>query len=1545
MYLKNRIDISNKGIFGRILCRGVGVSFLLTPLVAVGNTPPLEATISPEKFNEYKAAAGRGDLQAQADLGMLYLLGRGVAENLPEALKWVKMAAEKGNATAQNLLGEMYFRGLGMKKPDDKEAFKWYQKAAEQANVDAQVNLGLMYYMGVGVATDEKKAAELFKQAAEKGNPIAQRHMGYLYAKGEGVPIDRKESQKWYQMAQGGGGTEAAAVALAAAGTLAAAVSAPGTPGDIPGTPPGVKTPAPPKWQGAGAADADNGDKALIAGDREGALALFVAAAEKSPDEEEILRQVAQLSMDLGKNSQAADYFKRASLLAVKAKKFDRITEYNSKLRELFSIRPEALEKLTTKVSAPPSGEEMAKRVNEWAALLDQATTASVKGQDGEALKLAQKALDISQKSFGKAHYLTQASRRDVATYLFRTGQRGKARSLMTEAIQGVHKLLGADHPETLAMQTRLGGMLEESVLFPEALKVYTEVRQGYEKSLGADHLDTLVASRAVARIQQNLGQYAAGEKLLGDVCQKLTDLLGPYHEERADCLGQLARLQVQQGHYDVAEKLFEQLLALRGDIQPPTAPAFREVHLGRAELFRLMARYDQAEKILKETLAAGEKETPPLAGRLLVRTQDLLAQLYEDRGDFTQAEKLTRQVILHESKTLGVDHPDTIASLSGLAGILKRAGQQEEAEKIYTNVLQRARKLLGENHQTTIAILNNLGLVFEEQGLYDQAEPMFKEALKVGKELLGEEHPTTIAAMNSLALLYESQGNFDKARPLYGKIIALSTKRLGKEHPDTVAFINNLAYLDMMRQDFQEAARQFQEVVTLWGKILGEKNPKTLKGMNNLARSLHKLSRYDEAEKLFKKTLALREEALGTNHMDTLRSMQDLAALYRDQGRTQEADQLFQKTLQLEEKILGPQHPYTFETLNGLASVKEKAQDNKEAFRLRQSQFSRRTEFLNRMMWVAGDNAREGYVRLHQPEFYAYLSLLSRLEPAQAGRDLLEAAMRRKGLLLKIGSEVQQIARLSSDPVLGKLADDLVNTRKELAAMTLAGPKEGVNGEEHLRNLNALEDRINTLEGDLGRTSQRFRQKVAATTLEDLTRQLPESAVLVDFLIYRDGEAENMLAGLLGKENGQPKHGMVVYKNLKKIQKLVVDYRTIIQDETADEGDMKKVGAELYTELWKPLAGFMGTRTEVFVVPDGILNIMPFNALVDDKKAFLIQGIDLHILNSSRDLVARIPTKPNTGMITFAGPDYNSEKTVGEKVLAEVRGKRSASQAKGTEAPLPVEELLVEPEETGKNTPEGGNTSASGGMRRSAALNQLRAGLRAFSVGMRGLRFDPLPGALKEGELISENVSKSKKEIKLFVQNDAQENGIKRVEAPDVLHVATHGFFLKADDSLKKRLLKLQRSAEVQLPPPGDNPLLRSGLAFAGINANAPFLGEIDTENDGVLTALEVMSLNLTGTRLAVLSACETGLGEIHEGEGVYGLRRAFQEAGVEKVMASLWEVSDAGTQALMTGFYKGMMAGKDPHTSLRSTQLELIGSSQWSHPYIWSAFMMVGK
>ena len=211
---------------------------------------------------------------------------------------------------------------------------------------------------------------------------------------------------------------------------------------------------------------------------------------------------------------------------------------------------------------------------------------------------------------------------------------------------------------------------------------------------------------------------------------------------------------------------------------------------------------------------------------------------------------------------------------------------------------------------------------------------------------------------------------------------------------------------------------------------------------------------------------------------------------------------------------------------------------------------------------------------------------------------------------------------------------------------------------------------------------------------------------------------------------------------------------------------------------------------------------------------------------------------------------------------------------------------------------------------------------------------------------MIEEVVGDKERSTTFVTRAAAEEKELRSYNAekvPEILHIATHGFFLKEQERLAKRIMGMQRGSQNPIPPPADNPLLRAGLAFAGLNPNAPLLGEIDTDNDGVLTAMEVLSLNLTGTRLVILSACETGLGEVHEGEGVYGLRRSFQEAGVDSVINSFWEVSDDGTQLLMTKFYDKYLDGIPPREAMREARLEMVEDFRWSSPFfgvlsLWS-------
>ena len=192
----------------------------------------------------------------------------------------------------------------------------------------------------------------------------------------------------------------------------------------------------------------------------------------------------------------------------------------------------------------------------------------------------------------------------------------------------------------------------------------------------------------------------------------------------------------------------------------------------------------------------------------------------------------------------------------------------------------------------------------------------------------------------------------------------------------------------------------------------------------------------------------------------------------------------------------------------------------------------------------------------------------------------------------------------------------------------------------------------------------------------------------------------------------------------------------------------------------------------------------------------------------------------------------------------------------------------------------------------------------------------------------------------KVLTGAQATEAALKQVQGPAILHVATHGFFLQDQprQAPEQRRFELPESPRPGLAL-GENPLLRSGLVLAGVKNSWSGNGE-----DGVLTALEASSLDLSGTKLVVLSACDTGVGDVSNGEGVYGLRRALVLAGAESQVMSLWPVSDTGTRELMVKYYKRLKSGEGRSAALRQAQLEMMATPERSHPYYWAGFIQSG-
>jgi CHAT domain-containing protein len=328
---------------------------------------------------------------------------------------------------------------------------------------------------------------------------------------------------------------------------------------------------------------------------------------------------------------------------------------------------------------------------------------------------------------------------------------------------------------------------------------------------------------------------------------------------------------------------------------------------------------------------------------------------------------------------------------------------------------------------------------------------------------------------------------------------------------------------------------------------------------------------------------------------------------------------------------------------------------------------------------------------------------------------------------------------------------------------------------------------------------------------------------------------------------------------------------------------------------VMRPLRPLLGDTRRLLIAPDGSLNLIPFAALVDERNQYLIESYTISYLTSGRDLL-RLQTsqRSESAPMVVANPAY---------------GRAATSVARA-----------------GQNA----------------------AGFRSGGAGRRQsdpdqIYFQPLPSTRHEALAIKATLRKAS----MLLREKATESALKRARAPRILHIATHGFFLDDqaappaetrgffdDDPLRASGLRFSKWAAMV-----ENPLLRSGLALAGANQGR------GGDDDGLLTALEVAGLDLWGTKLVTLSACDTGVGEVKNGEGVQGLRRALVLAGSESQVMSLWPVLDTTTRDLMVPYYKALRQGKGRSDGLRQAQLRMLRSEDCQHPFYWAAFIQSGE
>ncbi|MFY0528358.1 tetratricopeptide repeat protein [Archangium gephyra] len=980
------------------------------------------------------------------------------------------------------------------------------------------------------------------------------------------------------------------------------------------------------------------------------------------------------------------------------------------------------------------------------------------------------------------------------------------------------------------------------------------------------------------------------------------------------------ARLQEARTAYDEARKLDEAGRYAEAVARGEHALALREAVLGGSHpevascldligrLHRLQGDLDRAEPLLQRGLAVREealgKNHPDVAQSL-----NNLANIYVEQGVYGRAESLHQRALAIREAALGKDHLLVATSLNNLAILYDQQGMYGRAGPLSQRALAIREAALGENHPLVATSLSNLAVLYSEQGMYGRAEPLSQRALAIRETALGAHHPDVAGALSTLANIYHEQGMYGRAEPLYHRALAIKEAAHGKNHPSVAISLNNLAVISSAQGRYGRAEPLYQRALAIREEALGKSHPLVGQSLSNLADLYAKQRLYGRAEPLYQRALAISEGAVGKNHPDVAQSLNGLAGLYAMQGLYGRAEPLYQRARSILEAALGKNHPSVAQSLNSLASLRLAQHRLEAAVPLFTRAFSVSEQRLRQEALDFSEARLASFLQfLRTDEERLYALLRAHPDNARVRRLALSAALLLKGRSVEETADISRAVYRSLGAQEHDTFERLRGLRTQLAQLSLEGPGS-LPPATYQQRLQELAEQGDVLEADLARRSAPLRALAAlpspADIVDRVAQALPKGGALVEFITYED----RPLLPRPGTPKAQLRYlALVLFPDAttraldlgpaEPITSAASHLRTALANRDAA---FQTHAQALYTLAFRPLLPLLGKAHRLFLSPDGQLTLVPFAALHDGQR-FLADTFDFTYLTSGKELLPRPQeSAPAASVVVLADPDFSS--------------------------PLPAPALY--------------SAEASAPAGRSASVERFFSSLR--EPGHRTWSTLPLPGTRLEAEAIQGLFPQAQ----LFLGPEANKERLLHLSTPGILHLATHGFFLDdAPASPHSRGVghfgALGDDPRASRPP---EPLLRSGLLLAGARAltssgSSPSQPPPDST---LVTALELAGLDLWGTQLVVLSACDTGRGDVKLGQGVYGLRRAFMVAGAETVVMSLWQVKDDTTAQLMEAYYRNLLAGRGRATALREAMLSLRATRP--HPHYWAPFIALGR
>jgi len=927
------------------------------------------------------------------------------------------------------------------------------------------------------------------------------------------------------------------------------------------------------------------------------------------------------------------------------------------------------------------------------------------------------------------------------------------------------------------------------------------------------------------------------------------------------------------------------------------------------AILYMKSGSYEKAEPLYFESKAIREKalgkEHPDYAGSL-----NNLANLYRDMGSYEKAEPLYLELKAIQEKTLGKESLRYANTLGSLGLLYRNKGDYIQAEPLYLETKRIQEKVLGKEDAAYANTLNNLAALYMEIDDYAKSEPLYLEAIKIHAKAIGKENESYATFLRNLANLYITKGDYAKAEPLYFEAMKIMAKVVGKEHPGYATPLSGLGNVYREKRDYAKAEPLLLEAMKIKAKTLSKEHPDYLPSLLSLAVFYKEKGDYAKAEPLFLESQELAKKLYGEGTFAYAESLEKVVSIYIEKGEYVQAESLLFTTKEIYEKTLRNESPNYVDLLNDLVILFLVTNRIKESSPIFLQINERICSLIEKLATYSSESQVLAYLQTFNRNIALFQSFAQAYPSPEINSAAFDNALFLKGFLLE---NAYRLARsvAGADSLTSDTYKHWQGCQRRLAteyAMPIA----------ERSYVAEVEAEAEGYEKTLTRNLAAFSSARRVPHWQDVRDNLRPSEAAVEFIKYRYytprvTDSTMYAALLLRPDDAQPRFiPLFEEKSLDSLLQTSSERRAdyvnnLYAHANRSATPLGKPQKTLYDLLWKPLEKELAGVNTIYFSPSGLLHRLNLAAIPIGLDSVLADRYHLVELGSTRQLVTPATVNPAANdAVLFGGISYDSDST---------------------------------------------------------AMSQANATLDSISIASRGeLSFAYTDSTLRVGTwsalpYTDREVGSVEKTLKSAgFQSDtrrgftATEEAFKTLGAggkasPRVLHLATHGFFFPDPKSTSARF---ETSPTFGATEPvfkiSDHPMIRSGLLLAGANyAWATGKPLREGMEDGILTAYEISQMNLSNTELVVLSACETGLGDIQGNEGVYGLQRSFKIAGAKCLIMSLWKVDDQATMKFMEVFYRKWLESKMTiPEAFRATQAEM--RERWTgQPYLWAGFVLV--